>query len=40
VELIRLRREMKEVIENEDYEQATRIRDRIRRLEEENCPNG
>lgn len=40
VELIRLRREMKEVIENEDYEQATKIRDRIRRLEEEHRPNG
>lgn len=39
VELIRLRREMKEVIENEDYEQATKIRDRIRKLEEENRPH-
>lgn len=33
-ELIRLRREMKEVVEKEDYEQATQIRDRIRQIEE------
>lgn len=34
-ELIRLRREMKEVVEQEDYEKATELRDRIRRIEEE-----
>ena len=34
-ELIRLRREMKEVIEAEDYEKATEIRDRIRKIEAE-----
>lgn len=33
-ELIRLRREMKEVVEQEDYEKASEIRDRIRRIEE------
>jgi len=34
-ELIRLRREMKEVIEREDYEKATEIRDQIRQIERE-----
>lgn len=34
-ELIRLRREMKEAIEEEDYEQASQLRDRIRRIEGE-----
>jgi protein arginine kinase activator len=33
-ELIRLRREMKEAIGQEDYEQAGQIRDQIRRIEE------
>ncbi|MEM7781960.1 MAG: UvrB/UvrC motif-containing protein [Planctomycetota bacterium] len=33
-ELIRLRREMKEVVEQEDYERATEIRDQIRSIEE------
>ena len=39
-ELIRLRREMKEVIEKEDYEEATRIRDQIRKIEEEGRARG
>ena len=34
-ELIRLRREMKESVEQEDYEQATMLRDRIRHIEGE-----
>lgn len=34
-ELIRLRREMKEAVEQEDYEQATQLRDRIRNIESE-----
>ncbi|MCA9268219.1 MAG: UvrB/UvrC motif-containing protein [Planctomycetales bacterium] len=34
-ELIRLRREMKDAVECEDYERASQIRDQIRRLEEE-----
>ncbi|HAN99810.1 MAG TPA: DNA helicase UvrBC [Planctomycetaceae bacterium] len=34
-ELIRLRREMKEAIDGENYELASQIRDRIRRLEKE-----
>ena len=34
-ELIRLRREMKEAVEQEDYEQASELRDRIRNIEEE-----
>lgn len=33
-ELIRLRREMKEAVEREDYEGASRLRDQIRSLEE------
>jgi protein arginine kinase activator len=33
--LIRLRREMKEAVEREDYEGASRLRDEIRRLEDE-----
>lgn len=32
-DLIRLRREMQEAVEREDYEQASRIRDEIRQLE-------
>ena len=32
-ELIQLRRQMQEVIANEEYEQASRLRDRIRELE-------
>lgn len=32
-DLIRLRREMQEAVEREDYEQASRIRDEIRRIE-------
>lgn len=35
MELIKLRREMKEAIEREDYEQASQLRDEIRRLEDE-----
>jgi len=35
VELIRLRREMEEAIEQEDYERASEIRDQLRRLENE-----
>ena len=34
-ELIRLRREMKEVVEQEDYEKAMELRDQIRKIEEE-----
>lgn len=34
-ELIRLRREMREVVEQEDYERATQIRDQIRKIEGE-----
>ena len=34
-ELIRLRRQMKEVVEQEDYEKASQIRDQIRRIESE-----
>jgi len=33
--LIQLRREMKEAVEQEDYEQASRLRDEIRRLEKQ-----
>lgn len=33
-QLIRLRREMKEAISDEDYERASRLRDEIRRIEE------
>ncbi len=33
-ELIRVRREMKEAIETEDYEKASELRDRIRQIEE------
>ncbi len=33
-ELIRLRREMEEAIEREDYEKASEIRDQIKRLEQ------
>lgn len=35
-ELIRLRREMKETIEQEDYERASELRDQIRRIEQED----
>ena len=34
-ELIRLRRQMKEVVEQEDYEKATELRDRIKQIEED-----
>ncbi len=34
-ELIRLRREMKEAVEREDYEGASQIRDQIRQIEKE-----
>jgi protein arginine kinase activator len=34
-DLIRLRREMKEAVEKEDYELASKVRDQIRQLEEE-----
>ena len=34
-ELIRMRREMRECVEQEDYERASRLRDQIRQLEEE-----
>ncbi len=33
-ELIRLRREMKEAIQGENYERASQLRDEIRRIEE------
>lgn len=45
-ELIRLRREMKEAVGNEDYERASQLRDEIRQIEtqgaapEENQPPG
>jgi protein arginine kinase activator len=35
-ELIRLRREMKEAVEQEDYERARDLRDEIRRVEQES----
>ena len=35
-ELIRLRREMRESVEREDYEEASKLRDQIRDLEEHN----
>lgn len=35
-ELIRLRREMKDAIKNEEYEQASRLRDEIARIEQAN----
>ena len=35
-ELIRLRREMKEAVENEDYETASQLRDKIRSIEQED----
>lgn len=34
-ELIRLRRQMKEVVEQEDYEKASQLRDQIRKIEGE-----
>ncbi|MDG1873076.1 MAG: UvrB/UvrC motif-containing protein [Mariniblastus sp.] len=34
-ELIRLRRQMKEVVEQEDYEKASELRDQIRKIEGE-----
>lgn len=34
-DLIRLRREMKEAVEKEEYERASELRDEIRRIEEE-----
>jgi protein arginine kinase activator len=37
-QLIRLRREMKEAVEAEDYERASRLRDEIRRIETEAKP--
>ena len=36
VELIRLRRQMKEVVEQEDYEKASQLRDQIRKIEGED----
>lgn len=35
-ELIRLRREMKEAVDREDYEQASELRDQIKSVEEES----
>ncbi len=37
-QLIRLRREMKEAIEEEDYERASKLRDQIQRIEAEGNP--
>ncbi|MGA2620898.1 MAG: UvrB/UvrC motif-containing protein [Thermoguttaceae bacterium] len=37
-ELIRLRREMKEAVENEHYERASQLRDQIRHTENEPSP--
>ena len=34
-QLIRMRREMKEAVENENYERASELRDQIRRIETE-----
>lgn len=39
-ELIRLRREMKQAIEQEDYERASELRDKIRRIEQEEEEQG
>ena len=36
-QLIRMRREMKEAIENENYERASELRDQIRRIETEQA---
>lgn len=36
--LIQLRREMKEAVEREDYEQASALRDEIRRIEKQSSP--
>ena len=38
-QLIRLRREMKEAINTEDYEHASELRDKIRNIEEKSKPN-
>ncbi len=38
-ELVQLRREMKEAIDREDYEAASRIRDQIKQLENETNPD-
>ena len=38
-DLIRLRREMKEAVEEEDYEQASELRDQIQGIEEQLRPN-
>lgn len=37
-ELIRLRREMKEAVEKEQYEKASALRDQIRQIEQESQP--
>ena len=37
-QLIRLRRDMKEAVENENYERASEIRDQIRRIETQGNP--
>jgi protein arginine kinase activator len=37
-QLIRLRREMKEAVESENYERASELRDRIRNIETEQAP--
>jgi protein arginine kinase activator len=39
-ELIRLRRELKEAIEKEEYELASQIRDQIRKFEKEGGDEG
>ena len=39
-ELIQLRREMQEAIDREDYEDASRLRDRIAEIERENPESG
>ena len=39
-ELIRLRREMKEAVEKEDYEHASKLRDEIRSIEKDGKPSG
>ena len=38
IQLIRLRRQMKEAVDEENYERASELRDKIRRIEEEANP--
>jgi protein arginine kinase activator len=36
--LIRMKREMKQAIEREEYERASQLRDKIRQIEQEDTP--